>query len=100
MTNWEKMIENGKTCSEKDLFEMIYALGGVIWRTTHDIHLGRYKKTPCLTRWLKRADGTIVSLVQHTHRFGVNEPTPEDGSATPAFWEWYKKMIIAGKEEL
>jgi hypothetical protein len=71
------------------LYEQINFLGGVIWRTNHDLADGRIPESAASD--LPNLQAKIEDRVDQTVRFGVETPRIEGQGATPEYWAWFRK---------
>ena len=80
-------VEKVNNLSEEDLYLMIDALGGHIWRCNHEMAHGRMPKID-----LTEEQYAIEYLVYQTTKFGVEIPAPEIDKhieQTPSYGAWY-----------
>ena len=83
-----KDVEKINNLSEVDLYFMIDAMGGHIWRCKHDMAHGRIPEID-----LTEEQYALEYMVYQTTKFGVELPEPEMDkhiTATPSYNAWYK----------
>ena len=83
-----KDVETINNLSEVDLYFMIDAMGGHIWRCKHDMAHGRIPEFD-----LTEEQYALEYMVYQTTKFGVELPEPEMDkhiTATPSYKAWYK----------
>lgn len=83
-----KDVERINNLSEVDLYFMIDAMGGHIWRCKHDMAHGRIPEID-----LTEEQYALEYMVYQTTKFGVELPEPEMDkhiTATPSYNAWYK----------
>jgi hypothetical protein len=83
----EKIKIEGFT--ECELFFAIDAIGGIIWRTNHDVSHDRYEMTPDLTKHLNDLRLFQQHCVDQLPKFGI-EPESTKDSTNGDYWKWYR----------
>ena len=81
-------VERINNLSEVDLYFMIDAMGGHIWRCKHNMAHGRIPEID-----LTEEQYALEYMVYQTTKFGVELPEPEMDkhiTATPSYNAWYK----------
>lgn len=86
LTEDEKAVIDG--LDECKLYFTIDGIGGIIWRTGHDISHGRYEMTPELQKDLERLAENQQYALQQLTKFGID---PESAKDRPNgdYWKWY-----------
>jgi len=86
---FEKIITES---DESVVYNMIYALGGFIWRMEHDLADDRIPEADeeAVVTSIVRAREQIVQVVRSLTRFGVEEPIDSNGRTTTQYWSWYR----------
>lgn len=75
--------------SEMMLYFFINAIGGIIWRTNHDIYShGRYPMTPEIEQDLKDMSEKQVYCVSLLSKFGVDPESAKDRE-NGDYWKWF-----------
>lgn len=87
LTEDEKVMIEG--LDECKLYFTIDGIGGIVWRTGHDISHGRMEMTPELEKDLEHLGEYQKYAVQQLTKFGVD---PESAKDRPNgdYWKWYR----------
>lgn len=85
--DFQQQIE---ACTELELFDIIYNLGGYIFYTHHDLADGRYESSPAIEQSLINAQAKAEAAVVQVSRFGIVS-LEADGTVTKEYWDWYRK---------
>lgn len=74
--------------NECEAYFMIDAIGGVIWRTNHDVGHGRYEMTDYMLEELKDLSEQQHYCLQQLTKFGVDPDSAKD-RPNGDYWKWY-----------
>ena len=77
---------------ESAVYNLIYALGGFIWRMEHDLAHDRIPEADeeAVVTSIVKAREQIVKVIRSLTRFGVEEPVDSNGRPTSQYWSWYR----------
>jgi hypothetical protein len=74
---------------EAKLYFLIDMIGGIIWRTQHDIGHGRYTMTPEMHKGLEEISEKQKFCLQQLQKFGV-DPKSADDRPNGDYWKWFE----------
>lgn len=74
---------------ECKLYFTIDGIGGIIWRTNHDISYGRYDMTPEMEKDLEQLVEVQQHALQQLSKFGIDPESAKD-RVNGDYWKWYR----------
>lgn len=74
---------------ECKLYFTIDGIGGIIWRTNHDISHGRYDMTPEMEKDLEQLVEVQQHALQQLSKFGIDPESAKD-RVNGDYWKWYR----------
>lgn len=73
---------------ECKLYFLIDGIGGILWRTNHDVMHGRYDMSPSMEEDMKNLAELQKHAVQQLTKFGVDPESAKDRE-NGDYWKWF-----------